>query len=286
MPFEAAKAVAATFCWRIRHALTPLFGLDFPSMCVPPEDRARFGRMIIDAAIVRKATESAKHYRMLEKRPRTSARSHLRTSSTPEPSSSFDQTGKNLLPRPRRRAETVVEYGTDSDMNDDKYYCSPPTPYRNSFTPVNTPRGPGIVRHTLPSPRDILESMCSISKTMEEDDQNDSDIDSTGSSEGARTRANSVPPDVDVDDDDDDDSDYRGSEDDESSSSSMSFSDGEVDGSAERESTPMLLTREMKAAHALLSLHMQDTVLDECDSQESGEQGKRGRERKRRRASA
>ncbi|KAL2003741.1 hypothetical protein VTN02DRAFT_2506 [Thermoascus thermophilus] len=280
MPFEAAKAVAATFCWRIRHALTPLFGLDFPSMCIPPEDRARFGRMIIDAAIVQKATESANHYRLLEK----SARSHLRTPSTPGPSSSFDQTGKNLIPRIRRRAETVVNYETDSDMNDDKCFCTPPTPYRNSFTPVNTPRDLGIVRHTLPSPRDILESMCSISKTMEEDDPNDSDIDSTSSSEGARTRANSMSPDVDVDDDDDDDSDYRGSEDVESSSSMSS--DGELDGSAERESMPMFLTREMKAAHALLSLHLQDTVLDECDSLESGEQGTRGRERKRRRASA
>ncbi|KAF2092183.1 DNA-binding domain of Mlu1-box binding protein MBP1 [Saccharata proteae CBS 121410] len=29
MPFEAAKAVAATFCHPIRHALTPIFGPDF-----------------------------------------------------------------------------------------------------------------------------------------------------------------------------------------------------------------------------------------------------------------
>lgn len=66
MPYEAAKAVAATFCWKIRHALTPLFGLDFPSMCIHPQDRGRFGRMVIDPAIVRKATETANYYRILE----------------------------------------------------------------------------------------------------------------------------------------------------------------------------------------------------------------------------
>lgn len=286
MPFEAAKAVAATFCWRIRHALTPLFGLDFPSMCVPPEDRARFGRMIIDAAIVQKATESANYYRMLEKRARSSSRHHLRTSSTPGPSSSFGQIEKDILPKPRRRAETVVEYDTDSDKNDDKYCCTPPTPYRNAFTPVNTPRGPGFVHRTLPSPKDILESMSSISRAMEAEEDNDSDTDSTGSSKGGRTRTKTADVDDDVDDDEDDDdedSDHKNSEDDETSSS-MSFSDSEVDGPTERESTPALLTREMRAAHALLTLHMQDTALDECEG--SSEQSKHGPERKRRRASA
>jgi hypothetical protein len=36
MPYEAARAMAATFCWRIRYALTPLFGTEFPAMTYDP----------------------------------------------------------------------------------------------------------------------------------------------------------------------------------------------------------------------------------------------------------
>lgn len=68
MPFEAAKAIAATFCWEIRYLLTPLFGLDFPEICIPPTDRARFGRMVIDPTIVNEAAETARRYRLLEPR--------------------------------------------------------------------------------------------------------------------------------------------------------------------------------------------------------------------------
>jgi hypothetical protein len=61
MPYEAAKAVAATFCWKIRYALTPVFGLDFIDMCVPPDD-ARFQSMLIDPEITRSCAEKMQHY--------------------------------------------------------------------------------------------------------------------------------------------------------------------------------------------------------------------------------
>ncbi|GAT28768.1 APSES transcription factor Xbp1 [Aspergillus luchuensis] len=62
---RAAKALAATFCWNIRFLLTPMFGLDFPAQCIPPND-ARFNNMIIDPEIVRQATEDVAYYRSLE----------------------------------------------------------------------------------------------------------------------------------------------------------------------------------------------------------------------------
>lgn len=65
MPFRAAKALATTFCWNIRFLLTPMFGLDFPAQCIPPND-ARFNNMIIDPEIVRQATEDVAYYRSLE----------------------------------------------------------------------------------------------------------------------------------------------------------------------------------------------------------------------------
>ncbi|GKZ33635.1 hypothetical protein AbraIFM66950_003660 [Aspergillus brasiliensis] len=65
MPFRAAKALATTFCWHIRFLLTPMFGLDFPAQCIPPNDD-RFERMIIDPEIIHQAAEDVAYYRSLE----------------------------------------------------------------------------------------------------------------------------------------------------------------------------------------------------------------------------
>ena len=55
MPFACAKAVAATFCHDLRHALVPLFGKDFIDICVPPSD-ALHGNFKIDPAIIKACT--------------------------------------------------------------------------------------------------------------------------------------------------------------------------------------------------------------------------------------
>ncbi|KAF2749878.1 hypothetical protein M011DRAFT_511923 [Sporormia fimetaria CBS 119925] len=62
MPYPAAKAVAATFCYKIRHALTPLFGNDFPSLCLPPAD-PKFEKFVIDPAIVQHCTEETQRWK-------------------------------------------------------------------------------------------------------------------------------------------------------------------------------------------------------------------------------
>ncbi|KAE8354009.1 transcription regulator HTH, apses-type DNA-binding domain-containing protein [Aspergillus coremiiformis] len=67
MPFAAAKAVAATFCWNIRYVLTPVFGVDFPSLCVRPGAEG-YGGMRIDADIVAEAAHTATYYRLLQRR--------------------------------------------------------------------------------------------------------------------------------------------------------------------------------------------------------------------------
>jgi hypothetical protein len=51
MPYQAAKGIAATFCYDIRWALTPVFGNDFPQMCIPPQ-HPLFARFVIDPHIV------------------------------------------------------------------------------------------------------------------------------------------------------------------------------------------------------------------------------------------
>ncbi|KAF1363385.1 DNA-binding domain of Mlu1-box binding protein MBP1 [Lizonia empirigonia] len=52
MPYQAAREIAATFCWDIRWALTPVFGNDFPQICKPPSHPC-FAKFGIDPQIVR-----------------------------------------------------------------------------------------------------------------------------------------------------------------------------------------------------------------------------------------
>jgi hypothetical protein len=61
MPYEAAKAIAATFCWKIRYALTPVFGIDFIDTCVPPDDQ-RYTSWMIDPEITRSCTAQMQEY--------------------------------------------------------------------------------------------------------------------------------------------------------------------------------------------------------------------------------
>lgn len=65
MPFETAKAIAATFCYEIRFVLTPVFGTDFPSKCLLPGD-PNFKNMVIDREIIQRATELSTRYLKME----------------------------------------------------------------------------------------------------------------------------------------------------------------------------------------------------------------------------
>ncbi|KAK8079895.1 APSES transcription factor Xbp1 [Apiospora hydei] len=72
MPFNCAKAVCATFCYRIAGALIPIFGPGFPSMCIPP-DAPEHGRMIIDPTTILHSTREADRFRRLYSNMVTSA---------------------------------------------------------------------------------------------------------------------------------------------------------------------------------------------------------------------
>ncbi|KAL1651996.1 hypothetical protein SLS58_000119 [Diplodia intermedia] len=58
MPYDAARAVAATFAHPIRHALTPLFGPGFAAACVPPTHPAFAGFKIDRAVVARCAAQT------------------------------------------------------------------------------------------------------------------------------------------------------------------------------------------------------------------------------------
>ncbi|KAL1952728.1 hypothetical protein VTO42DRAFT_4406 [Malbranchea cinnamomea] len=168
MPFEAAKAVAATFCWRIRYALTPVFGVDFLSMCIPPSD-PRFGRMVIDPAIVEAVTETARRYRLLEppvlrRHPYTTIR--------------LDNKELHRSKHDGGRVEEVdSDYATESDTSE-RNGASYNPPRRavaatSGWTPANAPRThparDAADRPTLPSPREILASLTAAQQAQDTD---------------------------------------------------------------------------------------------------------------------
>ncbi|KAE8148889.1 hypothetical protein BDV25DRAFT_130816 [Aspergillus avenaceus] len=212
MPYDAAKAVAATFCWRIRYALTPLFGLDFPNLCVPPTDHTRYGRMVIDAAVVRKATEAATFYRVLELNP-------------PELAPLRPSVCHPIVPGEAKKPNTSKHRSQSSQDSSSGYstpetYCvSPASPIRHIFTPVNTP---AAVSRSLPKPHKPSDS----------------------DTEGASSDSMDTPTDTDEE--------YRDSDADKRTRACN------METRSRRKYRSALFAREVKAAHALLSLYAQD----------------------------
>ncbi|KAB8277200.1 hypothetical protein BDV30DRAFT_245531 [Aspergillus minisclerotigenes] len=252
MPFEAAKAVAATFCWNIRHVLTPLFGLDFPSLCVPPTNTSQYGHMLIDREIVQKATETAHYYRMLE------LRSPVVTSLRPP------KLHNSELDRPASSPERSTP---------DRYYGTPTSPIHNTFTPVNTPRS---TEAGSSSPRQVLASLSRVRGIPNDDSSSEVTHSSTPYSESMDTPTES-------------DDEYHASDSDNGNAigniirpQNPTNDDDEynVETRVRRKYRSALFAREVKAAHALLSLCMQDA----SGSDEEYVWVDRGR--KRRRASA
>jgi len=182
MPFEAAKAIAATFCWKMRYALTPVFGPDFPKMCLRPEAEG-FGDMVIDPAITQRCTEQAQFYRQLELETPCAGASASWTPLTPE-SPSLPRHVKQLRAKTRRFGNAGSDYTSDSSL-DDRFAAtsaSPTIPYCNTWTPANTPRSVGpSFDDRLPSPREILAGICSQAMAADEEDNRSIDSASTSS---------------------------------------------------------------------------------------------------------
>ncbi|KAI9672889.1 MAG: hypothetical protein M1829_004439 [Trizodia sp. TS-e1964] len=115
MPYEAAKAVAATFCYHIRYALTPIFGAGFVGQCVHPDDPA-FGRMVIDRDIVRQCTIVANELRVLGKNNASSRESS--TVGSVMATSSPSWSPKVLGPKRSPLVEFESGYSTDTDSSE------------------------------------------------------------------------------------------------------------------------------------------------------------------------
>lgn len=316
MPFEAAKAITATFCWKIRHVLTPMFGNDYPAMCTQPSDRNHnFDHAVIDPAIVQKCTDQAIYYRSLE------PRSNRPVSGSASPASSLPPFTDHPINYGSRRIEAPPSHrlfhkvprrsyadsvGSARDSSSEPYCMSPVSPALGGFTPVNAPRS-SVDPSCVPSPsaflthierarkRNMAASNCGESES-------EPDVSSTPRSDVLRTppfpllntnhesmadgylaspSANSLSGLSDSDEsmgtdnesllDNDDDEDYREPRKHlgrpmaglkkNPARSVKSRETGRVPPSS-------ILAHEVKAAHALLRLHMQNGATDGADEDE------------------
>ncbi|KGO74229.1 hypothetical protein PITC_084760 [Penicillium italicum] len=355
MPYEAAKAMAATFCWRIRYALTPLFGTEFPAMCIPPTDRKSHGRMVIPPEIVQRATNTSNYYRSLEMKSSTAGSAPVinnpsLTHTLLDRTDLFSRQDSSLtlppLKIPRHQYAESNPSARDSSM--EPYYMSPKSqsPMSNTFTPVNPPRSSNAMpRSRVESPRTLLRA---ISDAMRPENvpggiSEDSDTDSDGSSNvystpncpsvdghvmetdklGDLDERNAASDEAgmhsdydDLTDSDDDwqmddanDEDYRGPPLKRTLGGRASFGkDGSISPGAQPKKYPSRksraarpepsphFTREVKAAEALLRLHMNELESAGTDTEMDDDQlaspsasrsldGDESRSRKRRRAS-
>ena len=151
MPYAAAKAVAATFCYNIRWALTPVFGRDFLASCIPPTSPS-FAKFYIDPSIVQECTMETERWRQDGEayRAHKAAETYGATISiTSDPKSAFACPPWGIRAMKQRMAKPAdIEsgYGTDTDQSD-KYLCSPQfspqiSPRSQAWTPVNRSQSP------------------------------------------------------------------------------------------------------------------------------------------------
>ncbi|KAJ5174227.1 uncharacterized protein N7482_000104 [Penicillium canariense] len=183
MPFEAAKAVATTFCWEIRYLLTPLFGTDFPGMCIPPSDRGRFARMVIDPAILNRAAETAHYYRSLERLERPLSHDNVSTSSchSQDPGNKGGYPTQQVPPHPQmppklQRRSYADSISSARGSSSEPYCGSPQSPTYRGFLPINRPPS----SHPTPrSPYDFLKEATELRKSglLEKNDGSDSETD-------------------------------------------------------------------------------------------------------------
>ncbi|KAL9046617.1 MAG: hypothetical protein Q9214_000588 [Letrouitia sp. 1 TL-2023] len=138
MPFGAAKAVAATFCYRIRHALTPIFGIDFPSQCIKPGNNG-FESMEISSSIIQQCIEKSKCYGALSRES-----SEAESPRTPLSTNHSRWTSVNNRKKAAKGMESPSDHGTDTDDSASYNYklCKPGSRRsRGLHTPRSFPLG-------------------------------------------------------------------------------------------------------------------------------------------------
>ncbi len=195
MPFEAAKAVAATFCWNIRYALTPIFGIEFLDLCTDCED-PDFKRFTIDERIVEQCIRESSSWRRFEShRSPSSLRKTIPSGCSGRPTLKSDWLPAKTL---RPRSTKIYDFDNVASDSDKSEECTVPShpSTRARSTAVNTSVLPKRTRQVVPSPSPFLSSVPSSTpilgldspktkRTLSDTDYMDDDPSSRNSSEEA-----------------------------------------------------------------------------------------------------
>lgn len=162
MPFDAAKAIAATFCYEIRYVLTPVFGLDFPAMCLEPEDPA-FNRPSIDPNIVDRCIQMAHSHRINSRE--SSVIASPRSTDSNQRQWGLQWTPKSMKSMKSKGADDESDYGTDRALSP---FPSLAAAHGSAWNPVNKPRSSGWNQYQMPSPQRTPELNSQTPESPEE----------------------------------------------------------------------------------------------------------------------
>ena len=186
IPYAAARAIAKTFCYSIRHALTPVFGVEFIDDCIHPDSKD-FGVMMIDPAITSECTALMQEYRKLEVGNGGKIPGKLYDANAAHLASLTDHTAAALgsplnvqrhLPKPLKihgfKAVNALHkhvhandtsssgYSTETSNNDDEYALSPTSPspisprFKNVWKLPIAPRStPRLIEEEVISPKTL-----------------------------------------------------------------------------------------------------------------------------------
>ena len=231
MPFEAAKAVAARFCYDIRYVLVPVFGPDFVSMCQKCGDPSKI-RFNVEPRIIQRCTEAVTANQAQSRQSSVAVSPRTTTASAKLPVWS----PKSLQPKSAKVIDAESGYGTDSDRSE-KYPGSPDSPRSIEWTPVNSPRSAYLETYSF-----LQQPPRNVTSTPRV-------LDSPASSHTKRvTHTKRGISEVD------------GAHDTENSSEHSSIDSA---ASPKRRKTPAVMTPEIGAAHTLVELNMADATLGE-----------------------
>lgn len=162
LPYDAARAVAANFCWHLRAALTPLFGPDFVRDCLHPAD-ALYATFRIPRTVVQRCRAQAEEWqRKRNKRVNGGG---------------VEREGENREQRERENRGWVRSGGGCDDNGDGN----------------NSPGGSGAGRHRRRGPALLLAAPVSRSRTGSPL-RSVATMTTTGGGKGASTSSSWMPP--------------------------------------------------------------------------------------------
>lgn len=150
MPFQAAKAIAATFCYKIRWALTPVFGNDFPSTCLLPSDPG-YAKFLIESDVVRYCTNETNRFRLEGASYQVAAPNMSTEIKSPRLQFGLPPWGAKETKQDRpRSSEEESGYCTESDHSGKFFFSPQVSPRSTTWKSVNRSQSPAspIVFHS------------------------------------------------------------------------------------------------------------------------------------------